>query len=215
MLHQFTDDLSGFFWTSHTENNCNTYLLTGEQNILIDPGHGHLFDHVLQGIFSLNLTLSQIDVVLITHGHPDHIEGVLQLPAGTRFGISREEYDFIQRHTGGKHSLPKPDLYLAEGELVLGDIRLEIIKTPGHSPGEVCIYWPRHKALFSGDLVFEGSLGRTDLPEGSSQAIKESIKKVAGLEIDLVLPGHGGPVQGRKQVQENFQEIEGLFKYLT
>lgn len=214
MLYKVFDDLYAFFWTSQTENNCNTYLIRGEENILIDPGHGHLFDHVLQGLSSIDISLDQIDAVLVTHGHPDHIEGVLQFEAGTRFGISRAEYDFIQEYTGGRHNLPKPDLYLTEGELVLGGVHLEILETPGHSPGEICIYWPRHKTLFSGDLVFEGSLGRTDLPKGSASEIKESIRRGAGLEIDLVLPGHGGPVQGKNNVQQNFREIEGLFQYL-
>ncbi len=214
MLNKVFDDLYAFFWTSQLENNCNTYLILGEKNILIDPGHGHLFDHVLQGLSALNLSLNQIDTVLITHGHPDHIEGVLQFEPGTRFGISKKEYDFIMEYTAGKITLPKPDLYLAEENLVLGGVHLEILETPGHSPGEVCIYWPQHKTLFSGDLVFEGSLGRTDLPRGSAAEIKESIRKVAGLEIDLVLPGHGGPVQGAANVQQNFRDIEGLFPYL-
>ncbi len=92
---------------------------------------------------------------------------------------------------------------------------MEIIPAPGHSPGSVCIYWPARKALFSGDAIFNQGIGRTDLPGGSGMQLKESIMRIASLEAEILLPGHGTPVIGQKAVRDNFRIIEEYwFTYL-
>jgi len=76
------------------------------------------------------------------------------------------------------------DFYLGEGDLEVGEHRFQILHTPGHSPGSVSVYWPERKALFTGDVLFPGGLGRTDLPGGNGAQLKESIRRLA--ELDAV-----------------------------
>ncbi|RLB11495.1 MAG: MBL fold metallo-hydrolase [Deltaproteobacteria bacterium] len=211
------DDLYGFFWASFTENNCNTYLIRGEKNILIDPGHYHLFGHVRDGLERLELSVSDIDVVLVTHGHLDHMEGVNIFKDGSAiYGIHKEEWDLIKKGPSyhmGVFASPdiSPQILLKEGELVVGDKRFKILHTPGHSPGSICIYWPEKRVLFSGDCVFEEGIGRTDLPGGNGEELKESIRNISQLDTWYLLPGHGDMVVGRDEVNRNFKQIEELW----
>ena len=108
-----------------------------------------------------------------------------------------------------------PDIMLREGELNVGHLNFQVIHTPGHSPGSVCLYWPDKKVLFTGDVVFDQGVGRTDLPGGSGENLKESIRTLSRLEVDYLLPGHGEPISGRDLVIANFSDIEGTwFAYL-
>ena len=104
-----------------------------------------------------------------------------------------------------------PDVLLTEGGLTVGDLELQVIHTPGHSPGSVVLYWPQERALFSGDLIFRGGVGRTDLPGGNGSALKQSIKRLTQLEIEWILPGHGDIVLGAAEVKANFNHIEQVF----
>lgn len=90
----------------------------------------------------------------------------------------------------------------------MGDETFQVISTPGHSPGSLCLYWPKQKALFSGDVVFSGGIGRTDFPGGNGKLLKESIQRLAQLDVEYLLPGHGEALRGRKAVETNFQMIE-------
>ena len=158
------------------------------------------------------LSPDAVDLILTTHSHPDHIEGLEAfLDKPVKMAMSREEERYLLE--SGKHPfeemgqpLPKfrIDFYLKEGNLRLGEKRFDIIETPGHSPGSLSIYWPERKALFTGDVVFHGGIGRTDFLEGDPKALMESIERLSRLETEMVLPGHGEIVLGRKAVLENF-----------
>jgi glyoxylase-like metal-dependent hydrolase (beta-lactamase superfamily II) len=100
-----------------------------------------------------------------------------------------------------------PDFFLQEGILSLDGLELEIYHTPGHSPGSVCLYWSAQKALFTGDLVFKDGLGRTDLPGGDGAQIKASIQRMAQLDVELLLSGHGDVISGAREVRSNFKRI--------
>ena len=90
-----------------------------------------------------------------------------------------------------------------------------MLVTPGHSPGSICLYWPDRKVLFTGDVVFNQSIGRTDLPGGSSGDLKKSIIRLSKLDVEYLLTGHGEMVTGREKVQENFHMIQDYwFNYL-
>ena len=92
----------------------------------------------------------------------------------------------------------------------------QVLLAPGHSPGSICLYWPDKRVLVTGDVVFNQGIGRTDLPGGNGKLLKESIKKLAALEVEYLLPGHGEIVAGKKSVDANFNIIETQwFGYLA
>ncbi|KPJ78733.1 MAG: Zn-dependent hydrolase [Deltaproteobacteria bacterium SG8_13] len=215
---QIIDNIHAFFWQSTTANNCNTYLLSGPTPILIDPGHLRLFDYVRQGLDELGLALTDIGLVLCTHAHPDHIEAVqLFKQSGVPVAVHETEWEMIE---GMKNQISAmgidleamaPDFFLREGELTVEGVELAVFHTPGHSPGSTCLYLPEEKALFTGDLVFKDGLGRTDLPGGSGEQLKKSILRMASLDTDWLLPGHGNHLEGKNDIQRNFAALEQFY----
>jgi glyoxylase-like metal-dependent hydrolase (beta-lactamase superfamily II) len=213
------DNLHAFLWQSMTANNCNTYFIDSPTRILIDPGHAALFDHVRRGLGSLDRQPADIDLVICTHAHPDHMEAWQLLQGSSaRFAVHEQEWRFLEHMQALVESAMgidlqklRPDFFLQAGALRVGDLEFEICHTPGHSPGSTSIYWPDRKALFTGDVVFEGGIGRTDLPGGDSRLLKDSLTALRGLEVEWLLPGHGGIVQGRREVEANFNRVEQLW----
>ncbi len=216
-----TDGLHAFLWTSMSANNCNTYLIDGPAKILIDPGHFHLFEHVAIQLRTLGIEFSDIDLVLVTHAHPDHFEAAKYFknqPA--LLAISLEDWGMIREI--GKHMGPAfdqdaytPDFFLGPGNLEVKGVELQVIPSPGHSPGSVALYWPARKALFTGDALFRDGLGRTDLPGGNGAVLKQSIKELETLDSDYLLPGHGDIVTGEANVKSNFKRVEEFwFNYI-
>jgi len=217
---ELTPNLHAFLWTFPGANNCNTYLIrSGEHNILIDPGHAAHFDHVRNGLQRMGLSIADIDLVICTHAHPDHIEAVQFFhEAPARFALHRTEWELVEKMAPLlKASLAvdldrfTPDFFLAEGALTVGDVTLDVYHTPGHAPGALCLYWPAQKALFSGDLIFKGGLGRTDLPGGNGPQLKESIRRMAALDSQWLLSGHGDLVAGIDAVAANFRQVEAMW----
>ena len=216
---EITPTLHAFVWESMTTNNCNSYLINGPTRVLIDPGHSRLFDHVELGLKQLGLTIDAIDLLICTHAHPDHIEGVqLFRNSPVLFTLHEDEWRWastIGRQMGAALGMDmdalKPDFFLKEGDLELNGLTLEIIHTPGHSPGSVTLYWPDQKALFTGDLIFKEGFGRTDLPGGDSPTLKESIKRLTDLDVEWLLSGHGDIIAGAEAVRKNFEDIEQFY----
>lgn len=212
---EIAKDLHAFIWRNTRANNTNTYLITGSKKILIDPGHLELFDHVRSGLDRLNLTPDGIDCVLITHAHADHIEAAGLFRKPTHLAMSREALDFLQGDGRRKANGFEPDFFLSEGDLKIGDVALEVVATPGHSPGSLCFYWPDRRALFTGDVIFSQGIGRTDLPGGSGRLLKKSIQRLSTLDVDCLLPGHGAPVVKQEAVRDNFRLVADYwFSYL-
>lgn len=215
MVTKLSDGLYGFIWQDYRQNNCNSYLIDGDRRILIDPGHSHLFTHVEQGLRSLGIDVASIDLVLVTHAHPDHMEAALLFKKPSLLTMSEKDFTYLRELAGDYYRIPEPDFFLQEGDLEIGGLQFEVIDTPGHTPGSICLYWPKQGALFTGDLVFDQGIGRTDLPGGSGRHLKESIVKVEALQAKFVLPGHGGVVSGATAVSENFRQVrDHWFKYL-
>ena len=212
---ELTPNLHAFLWTAYQRNNCNTYLLrSGNTHIIVDPGHADLFEHVRQALGDLDLALDDIDLVVCTHAHPDHIEAVRFFSA-SRFALHSAEWELIQRMAPYlKRSMGidadrfTPDFFLAEGALNVGDIALQVYHTPGHSPGGITLHWPSAGALLTGDLIFKGGLGRTDLPGGNGHQLKESIRRMGEIRADWLLSGHGEVVAGEANVAANFKSVE-------
>ena len=213
------DNLHAFIWQSLTANNCNAYFIDGPTRILIDPGHRALFEHVDLGLKNLGLKTDDIDLVVCTHAHPDHLEAVqLFKKKSALFTLNENEWQWAA--TEGKQMSAafgidlealSPDFFLQEGALSVNGLELQVFLTPGHSPGSVCLYWPMHKALFTGDLVFKDGLGRTDLPGGDGTKIKESIRRMSQLDVELLLSGHGDVIAGAQEVKSNFEHIKSFW----
>ena len=220
---EITENLHAFVWESMTANNCNSYFIDGPSRVLIDPGHSRLFGHVEQGLKQLGLTIADMDLVICTHAHPDHIEGVqLFKDCPALFTLHEEEWRWaatIGKQMAAEYRMDMealtPDFFINEGELRLNGLELSIIHTPGHSPGSATLYWPGQKALFTGDLVFKEGVGRTDLPGGDSATLKESIKRLTDLDVAWLLSGHGDIIAGSEAVRKNFEDIEQFyFRYI-
>lgn len=235
---KITDNLYGFFWQGRG-NNCNAYLFTdvleGERpHAIVDPGHTinefrePCFKQLAAAMQALDQEPKDIGLILNTHAHPDHCaagEILTQNASKTKppfIAFSAEEYEYM-REVGEKFagalglSLEKlePFFLLGEGDLKLGKATLKVLLTPGHTPGSLCLYWPEEKILITGDTVFYGSVGRTDLPGGSLSQLQESIDRLAELDVECLLPGHfteyGSIIQGRERVKRNFQAIRMFF----
>jgi glyoxylase-like metal-dependent hydrolase (beta-lactamase superfamily II) len=217
---ELTPNLHAFLWSSAAANNCNTYLIrSSTKTILIDPGHAPYFDHVRRGLVDLQTSLDDVDLILCTHAHPDHIEAVRLFDGKPAlFALHKAEWALVEEMAPMlKASMDldpeqfRPDFFLTEGEMTVGDVGLQVYHTPGHSPGGVTLYWPDQKALFTGDLIFKDGLGRTDLPGGSGRRLKASIRRIAGLDAEWLLPGHGDWISGAAAVRDNFEQVERMW----
>jgi hydroxyacylglutathione hydrolase len=215
------DSLYAYVWQGN-DNNCNSYLfadaLKDSRHILVDPGHVITpfyreagLDKLIQGIVRDGLDAKAIGLVILTHSHPDHCEAarVIKDQNGALVALHKAD-ETTYKKLGGS-----VDIYLQEGELVLGEnnkLRLKVFHSPGHSPGHITIYWPYEKVLIAGDVIFYRSTGRVDLPGGSAKTLKQSIERLSELDIEYLLCGHPyghpGIIKGRDAVQENFEFIK-------
>lgn len=215
---KLADDLFVYPWTQTSANNCNTYLVGGEVPALIDPGHTRLFAHVQRGLGQDGVQ-QMPRLVVLTHCHPDHLEAALPLQkAGLRLAMHAREIAFLDtegRQMAASLGLNLPemqfDILLDEGALKIGQEIFQVLLTPGHTPGHLCLYWPRHKALFSGDLIFAQGVGRVDFPGGDGAALKQSITRMAQLDLQWLLPGHGPALKGADNIKRNFELIEKTY----
>lgn len=208
-------DLLYYPWENPLENNCNSYIVRGDVTLLIDVGHLKHLEGLLTSMEEDGLSLQDLDLIISTHCHPDHFEALSQfMESGVLMAMHREEERYLRDQgkilyemTGIPTPRYRADFYLREGTLKLGKIDLQVYHTPGHSPGSLCLYWPRKRALISGDVVFYGGVGRTDFPGGEASQLKRSIERLSQLDIEVFLPGHGGIITGRKSVEHNFNFI--------
>lgn len=200
---------------------CNCTLLgdeaTGEA-IAIDPG-----DNIPQIIARLekhNLRLKQI---IVTHAHIDHVGGALLLKRHTGAPIFLNQNDLpllemMEMQAGWLGTRPPevaPPDASADDQLVLGlgNYPAQVLHTPGHTPGSVCLHFAPIKLLIAGDTLFAGSIGRTDLPGGDTKTILRSIRdRLMHLpEETRVIPGHGPATTIGEERQSN-PFVLGLYK---
>lgn len=180
---------------------CNCSIIGDEQSreaMVIDPGDE--IDSILSIVERHGLTVKQI---VVTHAHIDHVGGAMKLKQRTGAPILLNQNDdmllkmldvqatWIGVRPPGPVSI---DQNLVDADRVrTGSVDATVIHTPGHTEGSVCLYFPAENKLIAGDTLFAGSIGRTDLPGGSTQKIMQSLhSKVLALPDEtIVVPGHG------------------------
>lgn len=175
----------------------NCYILGNKESnggIIIDPG-----DEVFRIVKEISRNNLLISTILITHGHFDHTAGAGELQRITKAPVLIHPLDAPGLNF-------KPDGHLHDGQKIsLGAYTISVIHTPGHSPGGVCFHAPG--AVFTGDTLFAGSVGRTDFPGGSHHKLVEGVlKKIFPLGDELrIYPGHGpASTIGRERLYNPF-----------
>ena len=165
----------------------NCYIVHNEgskQCIVIDPGYAA--DTILNRAAVLGL---QIEAILLTHGHFDHVGAVRQIAADTDCQVYLQEKELSLPAAMTDGPLYYTDLYPAEGRMQIAGMDIHVLHTPGHTPGSVCLIIG--ESMFSGDTLFAGSLGRCDFPGSSIFDMRKSLKKLCNLAGDYrVFPGH-------------------------
>ncbi len=180
---------------------CNCSIIGDEQTheaMVIDPGDQ--IEGILEILRQEKLTLKQI---VITHAHIDHVGGAMKLKAATGAPILMNQNDYallkmLDMQAAWVGMRPPGDVQVDETVsqghvLKIGEISSNVIHTPGHTEGSICLYFPEEKKLIAGDTLFAGSIGRTDLPGGSMDKIMRSLHtQVLALPDETeVVPGHG------------------------
>ena len=179
------------------ETNC--YLVWNENDkkgVIIDPGDED--ERILDRIERLGISA---EAILLTHGHVDHIAAVkpIKEKLGTPIYIGRGDEAMLESpsanvsaYFGFEITCPPADHVIGDKDLIkAGSITFSVFATPGHSPGGVCFF--TEKYIFCGDTLFNGSIGRTDLPGGNFQQLIDSIdRNILTLPDDIICyPGHG------------------------
>ncbi len=180
---------------------CNCSIIGDEatrQAMVIDPGDD--IDDVLAILGKHNLEVKQI---VITHAHIDHVGGAMKLRAATGAPILLNQNDLAllkmldaQAAWVGMAAPGQVEIDQSVGNadtVRAGSLSANVLETPGHTEGSICLYFPAENKLIAGDTLFAGSIGRTDLPGGSFEKIIRSLHQtVLALPDDtVVVPGHG------------------------
>jgi glyoxylase-like metal-dependent hydrolase (beta-lactamase superfamily II) len=183
----------------------------GGEAIIIDPG---------DDVDLIDAKIKELDVTPVlyiqTHGHMDHISALAEIQSRFKAPVYMTEEDAKWAFTDINCMppfFPVPPQsttiakYVEQGdEFIFAGLKFQIIKTPGHTPGGICIYLYEDQTLFSGDTVFAGSVGRTDLPGGDSRILTESLKILLKTipNNTRIYPGHGPATTMDLEKRNNF-----------
>lgn len=196
------------FTVGPMEANC--YILYNpdkREGLIIDPGAegSHLIKFIKQEKISINYIVN-------THGHPDHIGANRKIKEHTNAPILIHQYDAPMLAKSGsvlsfifplESSSPAADTFIKDGDLIeCAGMKLKVLHTPGHTPGGISLLID--DSIFTGDTLFSGSIGRSDLPGGSPQVLLSSIKKILSLDENLIIyPGHGPSTTVGQELHSN------------
>jgi len=185
----------------------NVYAVGSKELVLIDTGNGAHENNVARALEVAGLDPRNVEAVVLTHYHFDHILGLKHLE-----DINPEVYVHEYDLPFLKLPLDLEVKAVKDGDLLkteLGDAL--VVHTPGHTRGSICLLLG--STIFTGDTVFaHGMVGRTDLPGGSLASLKRSLKKLASLDVDDMFPGHGEWVVGsaKEHLRLALELVRGL-----
>ncbi len=203
-IHQ----IGGVFYDS------NIYLIMDEKKIIIDTGTGMHHDAVLKNLRGL-ADPKEVETIVLSHRHFDHTGGAEALQAATEADLlihesaaeaMRQGDDVTTAARAFGKSFPKLEVKaMKEGDVLdLGELKLEVFHTPGHSICSIALYDKATKTLFPGDTIYtEGSIGRWDLPTGNYEELVASIRELQSMDVKNLYPGHGPAAQndGNRHVE--------------
>ena len=213
-----------YFYPEQGMLDCNTYVIKGSPGIIIDPGSPGYLTPLVSSMKKDGIDPSDIGIIVNTHLHIDHCganEAFKEL-SGAKIAfhpVQKKNYQMVvvdgMRLLGMEPVWFTEDYLLDDSRLTSGNIELELIQSPGHSPDCVCFYLRKDKMLICGDVLFEMNTGRVDLPGGDADDLRKSIEALSQLDIELLLPGHMGVVAGAGKVADNFDYIRNnIFQWL-
>jgi glyoxylase-like metal-dependent hydrolase (beta-lactamase superfamily II) len=176
----------------------NCYIVGSEatrEGMIIDPADEA--ENILKSVKELGL---EIKLIILTHGHPDHVGALNEVKEATGAGVAihTDDAEILKQHSLGflfglvYPAPPPPDRLLNDGDSIdIGDLHFTVLHTPGHTPGGICLLG--HGVLFSGDTLFNYGIGRYDLPGGDYRQLMDSLHtRLMVLPDDTIVhPGHG------------------------
>ncbi len=183
----------------HIQANC--YILKDDSGVgaVVDPGDFN--NELVSGIYESGI--KELKYIILTHGHFDHISGVGRLKEkypSAQVVVGAGDVYFLGNDTFSGCAYFGLEFYPCEADktvsggdiLAIGETELQVFSVPGHSPGGIFLYSKKDKVLFTGDTLFKGSIGRTDLHGGNHPQLMKSVKTIKNFPPEtILLPGHG------------------------
>ena len=189
----------------------NIFLIKGKENILIDAGLEANAEFLKEQLKEIGLAPESISIILFTHGHADHIGGAVLFKNAKMFMsehdgklVNTKDNDFTVANAFNQKFFPKVNYFSKNQVFKINDFELKVIETPGHTKGGVCFFDEKKKILFSGDTLFNGTVGRSDLISSNKKELIESIEKLKKLDFDLLLTGHGKILKSNQKENLDF-----------
>lgn len=186
---------------SEVSYDSSIYLVDSERTMLVDCGTGFDHSNVSEQIHRI-LGDRALDMIVLTHCHFDHVGGAHRLSkefgcevysgVGDAGYIASADIEHTLSGMFGVHLDPVDVIPMGDGDVLdLGGVRFQVLCTPGHTEGSICLYDPVSGSLISGDTLFESGYGRTDFIGGSIDSMRGSILRLSNIDIRELYPGHG------------------------
>ncbi len=203
MADKLIDEIEDSIFIIYSQKpSSHVYLIRGtNKNILIDTGTKGNFARIVEAFSRINLKVADIHLVICTHEHYDHIGGIsyfynYSILAADRFAATKielqDEYVIHAVYHGEEVEKTKINIWL--GDLVVidvGNYKLKVIHTPGHTSGSICLYEMTKNILFSGDTIFAGGIISKISDSGSYGDYINSLERLCSYKINKIFPGHG------------------------
>ncbi len=195
----------------------NTYVIKDKTTVLIDIGLNDYLPAKIKDMEKDGIDITKIDIIANTHLHSDHCwaNDALKKLSGAKIMLHplqkahwKESIVLVSQFFALPEVEFAEDGLFPDGTLTTGEMSFDLIPCPGHSADSICFYERESKALICGDVVFAQNVGRIDLPGGGIEALNRSVESLSKLDIEYLLPGHMGAVNGRQRVKQNFEFIK-------